>query len=82
MVGRGSGYVWVDGERVLNGIIFQCNKCYTFVISENNPLLLDYLGLYARGSANEFVGPGTVLSTNAIYYNSDLSTWTGYTWHY
>jgi hypothetical protein len=84
MVARGKGNVYVDGELVLeNGITSQCNKCHTVIISENNPFhyYTTHLGDYGNESYNGPVGSFTVMSTNTLYYNSDLRDMDSYEWH-
>lgn len=82
MVARGTGFIYIDGEQVMEGQTSQCSKCYTVIISENNPFYywVDSLGTYAEQGHNALVGNPTIMSTDRLYYNSDLSDMQSYVW--
>ncbi|RWZ50133.1 hypothetical protein EQV77_17815 [Halobacillus fulvus] len=82
MVARGTGFVYIDGERELAGQTSQCTKCHTVIISENNPFYswVDSLGWYANQGASGPVGNPTVMYTNGLFYNGDITAMESYNW--
>lgn len=83
MVGRGLGYVYVDGKMVIDrGQTSQCSKCHTVIISEYNPFYswATKLGTYANQGTSAPTGNPTVMYSDRTYYNSSLASMTSYTW--
>lgn len=80
---RGTGFVYIDGKRVINsGQTSQCSKCNTVIISTNNPFLAGTkkLGKYGNQGHSGPVENPTIMHTNKLYNNSSLRDMDGYTW--
>lgn len=83
MVGRGVGFVYINGGLVLDsGQTSQCSKCHIVIISWYNPFnpATDRLGDYGQQGWGEPVNPGTAMYTDRLWNNQDLSNMESYLW--